>query len=124
MPERALQFLVVEDETLVLLLLEDLLTRRGHSVHTEAASLADALAALERDGETFNAALLDVNLGGELALPVAHRLEALGIPYVIVSGYERSRLIELGFTAPSLTKPLRSAAFDHALERLLDRTRG
>ncbi len=62
--------LVVEDEALVAMLVEDELCAAGAEVLT-AATLVDALrlvAAAARDGQ-LDAAILDMNLGGEAVLP-------------------------------------------------------
>jgi DNA-binding response OmpR family regulator len=88
--------LLVEDEFLIALDLEWLLERHGWLVLGPAASVAAALRLLERGEEPPDAALLDVNLRGELVTPVAERLRALGIPFVLASAYER---VDLGVPA-------------------------
>lgn len=74
--------LIVEDETLLALMLEDLLIDSGHRV-VHARSLPDALAALER--EQFDAAILDINIDGADVFPVAARLRELNTPFVFAS---------------------------------------
>ncbi|RYE92579.1 MAG: response regulator, partial [Oxalobacteraceae bacterium] len=83
----SMKVMIVEDETMVSMLVEDMLIDAGHTPVGPAACVADALALI--DTETFDAALLDINLGGvETAFPVADRLDELGIPYALVSGYD------------------------------------
>jgi CheY-like chemotaxis protein len=76
--------LVVEDEPLIRILLEDMLGELGYTVAAEAARIEEALEA------TKNADLLrilDVNLDGEPASPVADALVARGTPFVFATGY-------------------------------------
>jgi two-component system, response regulator PdtaR len=63
-------------------------------------------------------ALLDVNLRGELVTPVAERLRALGVPFVVASAYDGARLAELGLGgAPAVVKPASERALLAALAR-------
>ena len=77
--------LVVEDESIVAGMLDDMLTDRGVSVVGPAGTVATALALA--DSEAIDVALLDVNLNGERSLPVAQALQRRGIPYVLATGY-------------------------------------
>jgi CheY-like chemotaxis protein len=89
--------LVVEDEFLIAMDLELLLERQGWRVLGPAATVAEALHLLEQGEEPPDAALLDVNLRGELVTPVAERLRARGVPFVLASAYNP---VDLG--APTL----------------------
>jgi CheY-like chemotaxis protein len=59
------------------------------------------------DQQRPDAALLDLNLQGETALPIAAALKARDVPFVILSGYDRSQVDapEL-HDAPRLSKPI------------------
>ena len=111
------QMLVVEDEMLVLMNIEmafeDLCCSRIHA----AASVAEALALL--GNHDFDAAFLDVNLGGEKSYPVADALARRGIPFVFSKGYgdhgDRPDLED----RPVLRKPYTREALIAVLERLL-----
>jgi CheY-like chemotaxis protein len=84
-----LRLLVVEDEALVAMLVEDELTEAGATVLGTAASVEDALYRIEAacaDGG-LDACLLDMNLGGHSALPVADRLVQRAVPFVFMTGY-------------------------------------
>ena len=76
--------LVVEDEPLIAMMLEDFLESLGHRVHASCDSVEDAIGETEKGG--FDLAILDVNLGGETAWPVAHKLREMRIPFVIATG--------------------------------------
>ena len=77
--------MIVEDEALVALVLADQLAELGLSVIGPCSSIAEATAAASE--HEFDAAILDVNLGGELVYPVADLLSSRGIPFVFVTGY-------------------------------------
>ncbi len=80
-----LRILVVEDEALAALQLEDMLTDLGCTVIGPAARLRQALDLLER--QVIDAAVLDLNVAGELVYPVADRLTDRGIQFLFVTGY-------------------------------------
>lgn len=82
-----LRLLIVEDETLISLLIETTVRDLGHEAAGCAYSVADALTVLDERPETIDAAMLDVNLGGRLVYPVADALEARCIPYAFLTGY-------------------------------------
>ena len=84
------RILLVEDEGLVALMLEDMLEDMGYDVAYSAASVSQAVAWIEAGGEA-DAALLDVNLGGEPVFPVAEALRARGVPFAFTTGYGETR---------------------------------
>ena len=67
--------LVVEDEFLIAFDIQTMLEGHGHSVLGPAGSIEDALRLLE-SGQP-DVAMLDLNLRGQLVLPVARRLRSL-----------------------------------------------
>jgi DNA-binding NtrC family response regulator len=77
--------LVVEDEFLLAIALEDLLTDEGCIVIGPFARVSDALAAAS--GEKIDLAVLDVNVAGEKVFPVADVLDGRGVPFVLLTGY-------------------------------------
>ncbi|WP_160938240.1 HWE histidine kinase domain-containing protein [Teichococcus coralli] len=117
--------LVAEDETPVALELEDTLRQLGCTVIGPAATLGEALRLAEQEIRAggLDAAVLDVNLHGQAAFPVADLLVRHGLPVLFASGYH-----ELpggwamgggqGQTA-RLHKPLARGALAAALQRLL-----
>ena len=68
-----LQILVVEDEAPIALQLEDMLTELGAAVVGPASRVRQALQLLQE--QTVDAAVLDLNIAGELVYPVAEALE-------------------------------------------------
>ena len=97
--------LVVEDEFLIATELERVLGRHGWRVLGPAPTVGAALRLLD-GGARPDVALLDANLRGEMVTPVAARLRALGVPFVLASAYDRAQLAALGLGgAPNVVKP-------------------
>ena len=76
--------LIVEDEPLISMMLEDFVQSLGHSVAAICETVGDALDAVA--GNSFDMAILDVNLKGENVWPVAHALRERSVPFVLASG--------------------------------------
>jgi CheY-like chemotaxis protein len=76
--------LLVEDESLVSLLAEDVLDEAGCTVLL-AMRLPEALELAS--SADVHLAILDVNLGGETSYPVAETLAHRDIPFVFATGY-------------------------------------
>ena len=108
--------LVVEDEMLIGMLLEDMLTDMGHQVAAIVARLKDALSAVER--EAFDLAILDVHLHGESAFPVADALIGKNIPFVFATGYGERGLPEIYRSHPVLQKPFARDDLERVLKTL------
>ena len=84
-PLQGKKILIVEDEALVALEVEALLRAAGATVAGPVARVAKALSLLER--ERLDAAVLDLNLHGELPAALAEALSRKNVPFVIVTGY-------------------------------------
>lgn len=114
--------LVVEDESLIAMLVEDGLETLGYEVVGPVGTVDAALRIVEQT--PFDLALLDINLGGKQSFPIAEALESRGIPYAFLTGYDRSSLplaIQHRF---GLQKPFRMSALQQALEKLQGSKRG
>jgi CheY-like chemotaxis protein len=98
--------LLVEDEALISMMMEDLLTELGCEVVASFGALQPALDWLEAQAIPPDGAVLDINLGGgEMVFPLASRLQALGVPFVFATGYGRPG--DEGFAfVPLLQKPV------------------
>ena len=82
-----LRMLVVEDEALVAMLVEDILTDLGCVVVHVAGTLEDGLAAARISAPSIDGAILDINLGGSKVFPIADVLEAHGVKFLFATGY-------------------------------------
>ena len=76
---------VVEDEAAISMLLEDMLLDFGCEVVGPAARLTTALEMAEN--ESFDVAILDVNVAGEPIYPVAEAIVKRDLPIVFSTGY-------------------------------------
>lgn len=100
-PER---MLVLEDNMIIALDLEDMLTRMGVKDITVVSSVGQALEALNGWSPPF--AILDVNLGAETSFPVADALLAAGAPFAFGTGFGDSASFPDRFRdVPVLQKP-------------------
>ena len=77
--------LIVEDESLVAMFLETILSDMGCDVIGPEANVDDGLRIASGTGE-LDAALLDVNVAGQEVFPVAEALKARGVPFVFSTG--------------------------------------
>ncbi len=109
--------LFVEDEALVSMLIEDMLLDLGIEVVGPAAKMDEALV-LARDAD-IQAAILDINIGGQLTYPIADILQARGIPVIFATGYGSSALPERFRGTPTLHKPFDRNCFTQAIETAL-----
>jgi CheY-like chemotaxis protein len=105
--------LVVEDETMIRMLIEGMLTDLGHTVVAEAGEIDQALA-LAKQGD-FDIAILDVNLDGKTITPVVEILVARGVPFVFASGYGERGVPEPYRGSPTLQKPFQVEALEKAI---------
>jgi CheY-like chemotaxis protein len=109
----AQRLLLVEDETLVGMMMKDTLTELGFHVIGPIGKVDDAIAELK--GEPFHAAVLDVNLRGEMIYSLADEIAGRGVPFVFVTGYG-SEAIDTRFAdIPVLQKPVDRAALQRIL---------
>jgi DNA-binding response OmpR family regulator len=100
-------------------LLAEILVSAGWQVVGPVAHLATALDAAASEG--FDAAVLDVNLGGQSVYPVAEVLDARRVPFVFVTACGRDALPPSFCERPHLGKPFAPGELIGTMERLLPR---
>lgn len=81
------RILIVEDEYLIAMNLKENLELAGCVVVGPVPSVENAVEVIELEPH-IDAGVVDVNLGGKLAYPVADCLQARNIPFIFTSGYE------------------------------------
>jgi DNA-binding response OmpR family regulator len=118
-PLTGAKVLVLEDETLVSMMVEDMLLDLGCEVVGPFAKLDQALAYVDGDGAEIDAALLDVNLGGVRSFPMAEALAGKGVPFVFTTGYDESGLPDIWRGRPTLRKPFMMGEMAEALRKAL-----
>ncbi|VXC02786.1 conserved hypothetical protein [Luteimonas sp. 9C] len=116
--------LIVEDESILAMLLEDFLDDLGYAPPAVASNVAQALRLVETRDIDF--AILDINLGGEQSFPIADALDLRGIPYIFMTGYGAAGVPERLRDHYVLQKPYGAEALKQALAsggRLVDAAR-
>jgi DNA-binding response OmpR family regulator len=108
--------LIAEDEEFIVMLLEDMLSDEGYRV-TSVNRLDDALNILKT--ESFDAAVLDVNLRDAPVFPLAARLRELDVPFAFATGGGNDSIPEQFQNYPVLTKPYSAATFIEGVASLV-----
>jgi CheY-like chemotaxis protein len=112
------RIMIVEDEALVALMVEDLLTDLGCEISGSFGAVDEALEWLGQavaPPPSLDGAVLDVNIGGTMVFPIAERLRAAGIPFVFATGY--GALPRQGFEDVTvLSKPINPDLLRDAVE--------
>ncbi|MGH6794216.1 MAG: response regulator [Methylocella sp.] len=110
--------LIVEDEGMVAMLLEEMLTDLGHEV---VAIVGRVDRAVELAFEAaVDVAVLDVNLNGQQIYPVATALKSRGVPFVFATGYDNSGLNEEWRSVPTLQKPFQARDLERVMREVFD----
>jgi len=101
---RARNVLIVEDDLHVATVLEEMLLDIGFETVRQAPTVQSALALIE--DQAPDAAIVDTNLFGTPAYRVAEALRSRGIPFIVVTGFDASRLPNAFMTTAVLRKPV------------------
>lgn len=112
-----LRVLVVEDELMIALALKRALADAGCAVIGPVPRVAHALECAKE--APLDAALLDINVCGEVVFPVAELLQARAVPFAFLSGYQESVLPKHFRVRPILTKPCSAQDVIAVLRRVL-----
>lgn len=100
---RDLRVLIVEDEPLVSMSLADELERCEGITVGPVSTIGNAMALLQL--EAVDAAILDIELRGERAYPVADRLLAGGVPFIFSTAMDEEHIPERFAGVPVCPKP-------------------
>jgi len=110
----SVRILICEDNPLIALDLQAIVESEGHEV---VAVCDSAAAARARLAESFDFALLDVDLADGTSFEVAEALTARGVPYAFVSAARPGDLPEGLRGARFVAKPYREASILETLPR-------
>jgi CheY-like chemotaxis protein len=114
----SLRILIVEDEMMIALSMEEMVTYFGHTVVGPALTLEKAMQLVET--AEFDCAILDVNLGHKSdSTPIAQALTARGIPFLFATGYGAEGVVDAFSAAPILKKPFPSAELRRVLRQIV-----
>lgn len=108
--------LIVEDESIVAMMVEDIIGDLGHEIVGAAARLPQALAMANE--LAFDVAVIDVNLDGEHTYPLAAVLKARNIPFVFATGYGAAGLAEEWKGQAVVQKPFQASDLEAAIRRV------
>ena len=114
---RGKRVLVVEDEALIAMFLEDLLRDHGCVVVGPVHDVESALGLVR--STPIDAAILDLNIAGRTAYPVADALRTISVPIVFCTGSGRDELRQVDQSSVVLRKPFVAADVMQALVVLL-----
>lgn len=112
------RILIVEDESLVAMLLETILEDMGCETVGPVSNIDEALTLLD-GGLIVDGALLDVNVAGRAVFPVAAALKARGVPFVFSTGYGQGGLPDEWRDQSTIQKPFTEATVRSALMKAL-----
>jgi len=96
--------LIIEDEPIIAMDVEEIISRAGYEIVGLAATVDSALSALA--SRTIDMVVLDAHLFGKPADRIADELVQRQIPFVVVSGASRETLPATVQNAPLVSKPL------------------
>jgi DNA-binding NtrC family response regulator len=114
---RLVSILVVEDETLIRMMIVDMIEELGHIVIAEAANIREATSLAQT--VDFEIAILDINVGGERIDPVAEIVASRRLPFIFASGYGAAGPSEEFRHIPVLQKPFLVERLGKAIEETL-----
>lgn len=100
--------MILEDEALVAMALSESMTELGYSVVGPYSRIAEARAALKK--HELDAAILDINVGGDMVYPLADILIASKVPFIFVTGYGAEGIDRRFANIPVLQKPIEREA--------------
>lgn len=109
---------IVEDEAMVAMLLEDMLTDGGHEVVAVTGELERATQLLSEI--SADVVILDVNLNGRQSYPLANTLASRGVRIIFSTGYGSAGLKEEWRTTPILQKPFQARDLERAMRQVFD----
>lgn len=116
MADARLRCLIIEDEPLIAMVLEDMIETVGHAVAGIASNAAAAMAAIEKGG--FDVAILDVNLGADIAWDIADQLHDKGCAFILATGSSLAAAPQRFKSAHFLSKPYLLADVEAVLKRV------
>ncbi len=108
---------LVEDESLIIMLLEDALEDLGCEIAAVASRFDDAIA--KASALDFDVAILDVNLSGLRTFPIAEIIRSRGIAFMFATGYGAMSIPDGLNHVPVLQKPFAAPELEFALRRAL-----
>lgn len=117
---QGLRVLLAEDQILVALYFEELLTDLGCAVLGPVGTVAAALRVAEC--QPLDGAILDIRMRSEDSFPVARALKARPVPFFFITGHSEAMLPDDLQGVPCLIKPVSTQAFAFLVRELFAKT--
>ena len=112
-----LRVFIVEDESLIAMLLQNMIEDIGHICAFKASKLDKALVLAAN--ESFDIAILDVNLNGESTYTIADCIMSRGLPVVFSTGYGLQGMSPTYRSLPILQKPFDVGSLRKAIDEAM-----
>jgi DNA-binding LytR/AlgR family response regulator len=109
--------MVVEDEFISADEIAAILEDSGHEVIGPFGSIEQAAVVLDR-GERPDCAVLDANLRGKSSVPLAAKLQDMGVPLCLCTGYRSDDLRATFGEVPILQKPINALALKGVIDEM------
>lgn len=119
---QALKVLLIEDESLVAILVEDMLADLGHAVVATAGRMESAMKLAAE--LPVDLAIVDVNLNGQQTYPLATVLMNRGVPFIFATGYGAAGLLQEWRGVPTLQKPFQTRELAATILRAMQPANG
>ena len=110
---------LVEDETMIRMMVAEMLVDLGYRIAGEAGDVDEALRLIET--VDFDIALLDVNVNGKVVTPVARAIAARKCPFIFATGYGTQGMPEEFRGRSALQKPFQMETLARMIEDALKR---
>jgi CheY-like chemotaxis protein len=111
------QVFIVEDETMLAMLIEMMLEDLGYSTAFHASRVDDGLQYALTGA--YDLAILDINIIGGTSFPIATAIAGRGIPFMFCSGYGQLGIPLAWSHQHCLAKPFSAEQMEDALNNLL-----
>lgn len=111
------QVFIVEDETMLAMLIELMLEDLGYATAFHASRVDDGLQ-FALTG-IYDVAILDINIIGGNSFPIAAAIAHRGIPFMFCSGYGQQGIPEAWSDQYCMAKPFSAEQLENALSDLL-----
>jgi DNA-binding NtrC family response regulator len=115
------RILAVEDEFLLSVALAEDLRAAGYEVIGPFGTVPEALEATRR--ETFDLAVLDINIRGTMVYPVADELATRGVPFLFLTGYGRADVPSRFAAITRVPKPYDAGQLMREVERCMSKAK-
>jgi DNA-binding NtrC family response regulator len=120
-PLSGFRVLVAEDEVLIALTAQEMLSEAGAEEIVVATRAEEALKYLNRP-LAFDAAVIDLNLGAGIDLSLAAAARQNQVPFVFATGYESLEMLPVHLAdVPIVTKPYTVGTLVTAVREVTDR---